>query len=245
MMKETQQRPVCHRAEDLVSYLYGESSAADAIDFRDHLQQCDACRSEFSVFRQVHDSIQVWRSEALGASLNPTTGPVIASTPFIRSERKLSAMAALRQFFSVSPLWLRGATAFAALLLFVLSIAMVARISRKPVQVAGNVKSTLSGAKETTYTQEQVQNEIEKAVARTRVELANLKNESSPIAATKDEPHQRVKRTQVAVNQPRNAPPRGLNRQEREQLAADLRLTSLADEDESLLALPEQDNPNQ
>ena len=237
MMRETQERPVCHRAEDLVSYLYSESNAADAIDFRDHLQQCDACRSEFSVFSQVHDSIQVWRSEALGASLNPATGPVIASTQFIQPERRLSALAALRQFFSVSPLWLRGATAFAALLLFVLSIAMVARISRKPVQVAGDVK-------EPTYTQQQVQHEIEKAVARTRVELANQKNEPGPIAATKDEPNQRVKRTQVAVNQPRNAPPRGLNRQEREQLAADLRLTS-SEEEDSLLALPVQEIPNQ
>jgi hypothetical protein len=238
MMRETHERPVCHRAEDLVSYLYGEASAADAIDFRDHLQQCDACRSEFSVFSQVHDSIQVWRSEALGASLNPATGPVIASTQFIRPERKLSAMAALRQFFSVSPLWLRGATAFAALLLFVLGIAMVARISRKPVQVA-----TIPG--ERTFTQQQVQDEIEKAVARTRVELANKTNESNSIGTIKDEPRQPVKRTQVAANQPRSAQPRGLNRHEREQLAADLRLTSSADEEESLLALPEQDNPHQ
>jgi len=239
MMRETHKRPVCHRAEDLVSYLYGEASATDAVDFRDHLQQCDACRGEFSVFSQVHDSIQVWRNEALGASLNPATPrPVIASTQFIQPERRLSALAALRQFFSVSPLWLRGATAFAALLLFVLSIAMVARISRKPVQVAANPR-------EQTFTQQQVQNEIAKAVARTRAELADQKNESGSITATKDEPRQPVKRTQVAADQSREAQPRGLNRQEREQLAADLRLTSSADEEELLLALPEQDNPHQ
>jgi hypothetical protein len=35
-----------------------------------------------------------------------------------------------------------------------------------------------------------------------------------------------------------------LNRQEREQLAADLRLTLPADENESLLAIPEQDSPD-
>jgi len=239
MMRETHERPVCHRAEDLVSYLYGEASATDAVDFRDHLRQCDACRSEFSVFSQVHESIQVWRNEALGASLNPATPePVITSTQFIQPERKLSALAALRQFFSVSPLWLRGATAFAALLLFVLSIAMVSRISRKPVQAV-----TIAG--EQTFTQQQVQNEIAKAVERTRAELASQKNESSSIAATKDEPRQPVKRTQVAASQTQNAQPRGLNRQEREQLAADLRLTSSADEEELLLALPEQDNPYQ
>ena len=56
-MHEVKQRPACHRAEDLVSYLYGEASEADALDFSKHLQQCDACGSEFAIFNQVHESI--------------------------------------------------------------------------------------------------------------------------------------------------------------------------------------------
>src|SRR4030095_2124597 len=110
--------------EDLVTYLYGEGSEADALDFSRHLQQCDACRGEFQGFNQVHDSIQLWRNEALGASINLSevaTEPATASRQFVRP-RKLSAMAALREFFSVSPLWLRGATVFAALLLCVLGL---------------------------------------------------------------------------------------------------------------------------
>ena len=97
-MREKSERPVCHRAEDLVSYLYGEAGASDALDFRNHLQQCDACRSEFAVFNQVHDSIQLWRSEALGASFDPAAvaEPAIDTTRFVRHERKLSALAALR-----------------------------------------------------------------------------------------------------------------------------------------------------
>src|ERR1051325_10850247 len=108
VMRDTRERPVCHRAEDLVSYLYGEASASEALDFRTHLQQCDACRSEFAVFNQVHDSIQLWRDEALGASYAPVaiTAPAIEATPFVRHERKLSALAALREFFTVAPLWL-------------------------------------------------------------------------------------------------------------------------------------------
>src|SRR5947207_9282225 len=115
-MRDINRRPVCHRAEDLVTYLYGEASEADALDFRNHLRQCDSCRSEFTVFNQVHDSIEVWRNEALGASFNPAANPApatIDSTQFNRHERKLSALATLREFFTVSPLWLRGATAFA------------------------------------------------------------------------------------------------------------------------------------
>src|SRR6266545_2842401 len=114
-MRDINQRPLCHRAEDLVGYLYGEANDADAADFRRHLQQCDACRSEFSVFNQVHESIVLWRNKALGASFNSAAvvpAATIDSSEFVRHGRKLSALAALREFFTVSPLWLRGATAF-------------------------------------------------------------------------------------------------------------------------------------
>ena len=122
-MRNINERPVCHRAEDLVTYLYGEASEVDAKDFAGHLQQCDACRTEFGVFQQVHDSILLWRNEALGSVFSPAAVSVestVDSTQFVRHERKLTALAALREFFSVSPLWLRAATGFAALLLCVL-----------------------------------------------------------------------------------------------------------------------------
>src|SRR5438132_3571599 len=100
-MPNINERPICHRAEHLVTYLYGEASEADAQDFAGHLQQCDACRSEFGVFQQVHDSILVWRSEALGSAFSPTavsTESSIDSAQFVRHERKLTALAALREF---------------------------------------------------------------------------------------------------------------------------------------------------
>ena len=75
-MPNINERPVCHRAEDLVTYLYGEASELDAKDFAIHLQQCEACRSEFGVFQQVHDSIGLWRNEALGSAFNPAVLPV-------------------------------------------------------------------------------------------------------------------------------------------------------------------------
>src|SRR5882672_12296253 len=106
-MPNINERPVCHRAEDLVTYLYGEANEVEARDFTEHLQQCDACRSEFRVFRQVHDSILLWRNEALGTAFSPTavsTESSIDSAQFVRHERKLTALAALRELFSVSPL---------------------------------------------------------------------------------------------------------------------------------------------
>ena len=241
-MRAMNERPVCHRAEDLVTYLYGEASEADALDFRSHLRQCDSCRGEFTVFNQVHDSISVWRNEALGASFNPAAIPAtteIAATQLIRHERKLSALAALREFFSVSPFWLRGATAFAALLLCVLGVMMVARTPRPPVDVAKNGKG------EKVYTRQELEAEVTKAVDQKVAELSNNKDAGTPIINTNVRPKTGGNRVQIAASQqPKNLRPQRLSRQERNQLAADLRLTSLGDEEE-LLAFPEQENPNQ
>src|SRR5436309_1116631 len=108
-MRNINERPVCHRAEDLVTYLYGEASAADAQDFAAHMKQCDACRAEFSVFSQVHESILLWRNEALGAAFEPASTPISAGAvteiAVVHHAQRLSALAALREFFSVSPLW--------------------------------------------------------------------------------------------------------------------------------------------
>src|SRR2546430_3640560 len=171
-MHEVKQRPACHRAEDLVTYLYGEASEADALDFSKHLQQCDACRSEFGVFNQVHESILTWRNEALGAAFDPRAAAIdsaVESSQFVRHERKLSALAAMREFFTVSPLWLRGATAFAALLLCVIGVTMVARLSRRPVDIAKN------GNNDKMYTQQQLEAEVNNAVDKKVRELTASK----------------------------------------------------------------------
>src|SRR5215471_512884 len=234
-MRETHERPVCHRAEDLVSYLYGEASPGDALDFRDHLQRCDACRSEFASFNQVHSSIQGWRNESLGVAFNPAAAALPASE--VRHERKLSALAALREFFNVSPLWLRGATAFAALLLCLLGVMMVARLSRKPVE-------TVQVDNQPKYSEEQLRTAVNKAVDKKVLELKAESRNSSSAPEPKPRSTTSPKRVQLAANrQPKNLQ-HGLNRQEREQLAADLRLILPPDEEELPLVLPERENPN-
>jgi anti-sigma factor RsiW len=240
-MRETHERPVCHRAEDLVSFLYGEAGASDALDFRNHLQTCDACRSEFAVFNQVHSSIQDWRSEALGASFSPVAGAqdAIDATRFVRHERKLSALGALREFFIVSPLWLRGATALAALVLCALAVMMVARLPRRPEVARVQEQQRL-------YSKQEVQAEVSRAVAEKVRELTANQNQGTITPEPKPKPTRRPNQVQLAAApQPKNGRPRALNRQEREQLAADLRLTLPADEEDLFLALPDQEHPNQ
>ena len=239
-MPNINERPVCHRAEDLVTYLYGEASEVEAKDFTEHLQQCDACRSEFGVFRQVHDSILVWRNEALGAAFSPAAVSVestVDSTQFVQHERRLTAFAALREFFSVSPPWLRAATAFAALLLCVLGVLALSRAWNKPVQLAN--KET-----EPKYSQQ----DFDKAVQKRLDEMAKLNKDQTPPKVsevlTKGKPTSNGNRTQLAAYrvQPKTLRPRGLSRQEREQLASDLRLVPRDDEE---LPLGLSEEPNQ
>src|SRR6266403_4948384 len=247
-MRDMNERPACHRAEELVTYLYGEASEADALDFRNHLRQCDSCRSEFTVFNQVHESIETWRNEALGASFNPAAIPAtvaIDATPVIHHERKLSALAALREFFTVSPLWLRAATAFAALLLCALGLLTVSRLWNRPVQFARSEPTKVTDPNtERKYSQQ----DIDKAVQAKIDEIARL-NSQKPSPKMNDATTPRNSadiggRNQLAVNLNQTKTPRhrGLSRQEREQLAKDLRLIP-RDEDELPFALA--DEPNQ
>jgi len=236
-MQDMNQRPLCHRAEDLVTYLYGEASAADAGDFRNHLEHCDACRSEFALFNQVHESIMLWRHDALGASFNPAgagTEAAIESAQCVKHERKLSALAALREFFTVSPLWLRGATAFAALLLCALVVLTVSRTwqSPKPAPVA-------SGGGEKVFTKSDLDAEVARQVKIQTEKLPKASEQSNSIAAA---PRQSQPNQVAAVRSSSKPRVKGLTREERVQLAADLRLIPGTEEEESLFELPEQPN---
>lgn len=236
-MQNINERPVCHRAEDLVAYLYGEATAEEARDFSAHMQQCDACRAEFTVFHQVHDSIAAWRNEAIGSVVQPqftsAASAVAATGEFVQHERKLSALAALREFFSVSPLWLRGATAFAGLLLCALIVFAVSRTWQQPVMTARD-----DGKK---YTEEQFQQAV-----REQVEQIAKSKEQKPeqvITAANDEA-QPQKQFASRRSRPRTQPPNKLTREEREQLAADLGLIP-GREEELPFVLPEGEEPNQ
>jgi len=122
----------CERAPDLVAYLYGEASEAEARDFKFHLDACQACRTELAAFSEVREAVGAWREEAL----HPVTSAAMetnAASPqrAYAAAPKRSALAALREFFTLSPMWLRGATAFAALLLITLLVVTVMRFSER------------------------------------------------------------------------------------------------------------------
>lgn len=234
-MQKTNERPVCHRAEDLVTYLYGEATAEEARDFSAHMQQCDACRAEFTVFHQVHESIVAWRNEALGsgAQVPQISSAVLATDRFVQHERKLSALAALREFFSVSPLWLRGATAVAGLLLCALVVFAVSRAWQQPTQIADSGDKAI-------YTEEQFRQAVQKEVAEQLAQSSEEKREEV-VAPNIDVPAP----VQVVTrrSRPKTRPAHRLSREEREQLAADLGLIP-GREEELPFVLPEGEEPH-
>jgi hypothetical protein len=233
-MENINERPVCHRAEDLVTYLYGEANAAEARDFATHLERCDACRAEFSLFNQVHESIVTWRNEALGtatvSAVSPVAQTVPLSSPIVQHERKLSAWASLREFFSVSPLWLRGATAFAGLLLCALLVFAASRLWQRPTTEVVRTSS------EPAFDQQKFDQAVQKEVKDRMAALERQRTEDLATAKP-NEPKPNVQ----AGNRGKSKRPNGLNQEEREQLAADLGLIPGRDE-ELPFVLPEEPN---
>src|SRR5687767_5468512 len=139
--------PVCERSSDLMAFLYSEMNVSESREFEAHLQKCVNCREEAASFGVVRESIVAWREEVLTGFVPTTASPT-----------KRSAVAAFRQFFDLSPLWLKGAAAFAVLtfcVLVVLVFITSERESRIPDTVA-------------VYTQQDVDRLIREAVAQHR-----------------------------------------------------------------------------
>lgn len=137
----------CGRVEELLAYLYGESAPAEAADFRRHLADCAACGEELAAFGGVREGLGEWREEVMRSipALNVAerVAPVAVAS-VVKTEarapeverafeasrthtRKRSASAALREFFSLSPMWLRAATAAVALVFCALAVLTLAR----------------------------------------------------------------------------------------------------------------------
>jgi len=213
-MKERDHSPTCERAADLIAFIYNEADDQEAQDFQLHLRDCSSCREEAASFGVVRESIVTWRDEALAG---------FVSTPVTTHDRK-SAWTALRQFFDLSPLWLKGATAFALVVFCLLVGIVIFRNRERQVEMTNKNPNAI-------YTEQDVNRIVKEALAKATPTL--------PVETPADKPptvkYQKPKTAQYAKSR------RPLSRAEREQLAADLRLLSTSD-DEALHLLGERNN---
>ena len=119
----------CERAEDLVTYLYGETAPSEARSFASHLDACAPCRDEMAAFGVMRTKVGALREELV--SVTPRIDFAAAfgaeSSARTRVARKRSALAALREFFTLSPLWLRAGSVAATVAVCALAALTFAR----------------------------------------------------------------------------------------------------------------------
>ncbi|HJU91422.1 MAG TPA: hypothetical protein VJ656_00695, partial [Pyrinomonadaceae bacterium] len=171
--------------------------------------ECAGCREEVASFGVVRESITAWRDEALSG---------FVSTPLAATPRKKSAIAALRQFFDFSPLWLKAATGFAVVAFCVLAAAALMNVNR--INRDDSAENS-----DPVYTQADVDRIVKETLAKQQSSKPPEPTIKPDIRMVRSQKPKRVK-TQTTVAKSR----RPLTRAEREQLAADLRLLSTNDE---------------
>jgi anti-sigma factor RsiW len=226
-MKEEVNAPNCGRENDLIAFLYGELSEVEARTFQHHVHDCVACNAELAAFRNVRESVVAWRNESLGSVVS--TARATDSANMSMGHEKPSALAALREFFNLSPLWLKGAVAFASLLFCLFAGLAIARLGVKPpAPVANNPDMANSEKQLNALVERRVQDELQ------RIKNAEAKAERAPVLVKAGQNSGRgVTRSgnELATNTNQQAR-RPLSKTEREQLAADLRLTSAKNDTE-------------
>jgi Putative zinc-finger len=211
----------CGRENDLVGFLYGELNENEARSFTQHLRECSSCRGERADFAGIHESMLAWRDESLGG-LAPSPAP-LAELAGVGQE-KPSAWAAVRQFFNLAPLWLKGAVAFASILFCVLAALAGMRLQERELVPIGAYDSPAPSQLEVNA---MVERRVQEELARQRNLTAQTLNPPGSVAGNNSPRQPRINRrgesiaASVAVKAQRP-----LSRTEREQLAADLRLTS-------------------
>jgi hypothetical protein len=158
----------CARAPELVSYLYQEAGAAQALDFEQHMRRCVSCRTELEDFGSVRESIGDWRTSALGGIFTSTAREASPATVFEAATggpaRPRDALAAIREFFTLSPGWMRAATAFAGLAFCALAVvAFTHFFARTEPQTVAEKTTPVEKSSDKVYTQQQVDEMLARA----------------------------------------------------------------------------------
>ena len=222
-MKERDHSPGCERAADLIAFIYNEADERETQDFEFHLRDCEVCREEAASFGLVRESITTWRDEALAG---------FVSTPVTTTTKRKSALAALRQYFDLSPLWLQSVTVIAICLFCLLFGFFIYRSPERPVQTTGRNPNAI-------YTQEDINRLLNEALAKQKESTKPAVE--GPIEKPQIVKNQKPKNVQRSSSDQFAKSRRPLSRAEREQLAADLRLLSKS-EDEQLQLLGDRIN---
>ncbi len=225
----------CGRAEELVAYLYGEASEREAVSFARHMEDCAACRDEAAAFKKVRAGVVEWRNHSLPSfAATPNIAHAFAAAESTRAQKR-SAFAAISEFFSLSPLWMRAATAAAAVLVCALLVFTATRMFSEPRMVIVRVAPTQAEVDAL------VKQEMEKIRQQEQLAQQNSASNNSDVQAPKENavvkpekaPRQVSSPATVAKRQRRETPGQSTAPQEVRQQLAEL-VQSSTREDDSL-----------
>ena len=217
-MKSITIAPTCGRENDLISFLYGEAGESEAHDFEKHLQHCKVCKSELASFGHLRESIGAWKQEALNGF-----APAQRPSQF-EASRKRSSLAALREFFDLSPLWMKGAVALATVLFCLFAVLAMGRFRTEPAP------PLTAGKGDAIYSKQDLERMLKEALEEKAVLSQPGPQQVQDLAEQPrilKNPGKRVRGRSMQLAGSR----RPLSRSEKEQLAADLRLIIPGDED--------------
>lgn len=236
MKEKTKQYADCARAEDLVTYLYGEASEQEAAEFKRHMEQCNSCCVEMAAFSRAREDVVEWRNQSL-PSFEFSRAVAPAYSEAADAVRKRAAMAALRQFFMLAPAWMRAATAVAALVICALVVFTAIHFSEQPgtlVQVSTQAPTEAQADEMTKRRAEELR---QKGVQEAIEKQAALAQEKPPVESVKDNnasPRTKSRRPTVSsvasAQQKRMAPDKAKASQEARQQLAELVQTSKEDD---------------
>ncbi len=98
-MTQQDNSPNCNMHELLVTYLYGETAPEESLRFESHLIDCASCRQELSAFEGVRESLQQWQFDE---------APNLRWVAATAAQPGKSALALLKELFTIMPLWAKG-----------------------------------------------------------------------------------------------------------------------------------------
>lgn len=214
----------CSRASDLIGFLYGEISQSEAVEFQHHLKDCLFCQSDLVAFGGIRQSVADWRLDALGSGT--VSGITNTSGDQACLSVKPSALAAIREFFNLSPLWMKGAVAFASLLFCLFAVLAFGRLTEYSTTTPMQATSAEPVNQEMTATPPKAV-EDNNLLSGENEQLADSKrNREGTTAGIR----RRVTRRESIGSRNESTARRRLTQVEREQLASDLRLVSEMEE---------------
>ena len=212
---------ICERSDDLIAFLYQELDEREVRNFEKHLADCVSCSREMVSFSEIRNGVITWREQSLGIINQPS------GISFNYAD-KPSALAAFRQFFALSPLWLKGTVAFATFLLFAAIAFLVISLNSKPAAPLASTDKVYSEAE----LRAKVEAEIQARLKEVKPQDDGMKEELATAPVPTQQPRS-IPKSSVYPAKTRRAP---LTKFEREQLAADLGLISPTEDDLNLLS---------